>query len=128
MLGSDSPRDYENAAVTGEFNYQGGERKTFYSRFPFEQETTFGNSGIWMTSEHFGPLVEGEDDDLETRATGPTLQALELREAFRANVGYFWYGRYAGALLHFFPVALAACQSWAYPAARMPRPRAEPPA
>ncbi len=96
-----------NATVTGEFNYQGGERKTFYGRFPFEQEVTFGNSGIWMTSEHFGPLVEGEDDALATRASGPTLQALELREAFRANLGYFWYGRYAGALLYFFPVALA---------------------
>ena len=96
-----------NAVVTGELNYQGGERKTFYGRFPFEHDVTFGNSGTWMTSEHVGPLVEGEHDDLETRASGPALQALELREAFRANLGYFWYGRYAGALLHFFPVALA---------------------
>ena len=97
-----------NATVTGEFNYQGGaERKTFYGQFPFEQDVTFGNSGIWMTSGHVGPLVAGEDDALETRATGPLLESLELREAFRANLGYFWYGRYAGALLHFFPVALA---------------------
>ena len=25
-----------NAAFTGELNYQGGERKTFYGRFPFD--------------------------------------------------------------------------------------------
>ncbi len=31
-----------NAALTGEFNYQGGERKTFYGRFPFDANgTTF---------------------------------------------------------------------------------------
>ena len=28
-----------NAAVTGEFNYQGGDRKTFYGSFPFESPT-----------------------------------------------------------------------------------------
>jgi hypothetical protein len=58
-----------NAAVTGEANYQGGaERKTFYGTFPFEwdaerqRETTFGNSGIWMSTNQLGPRVEGRDE------------------------------------------------------------------
>ena len=37
-----------NAAITGEFNYQGGDRKTFYGRdgFPFANEReTFENIG-----------------------------------------------------------------------------------
>src|SRR6185295_7927153 len=48
-----------NAAFTGEANYQGGERKTFYGKFPLESpEVTFGNSGIWMTTNRLGPGVE----------------------------------------------------------------------
>ena len=53
-----------NAAVTGELNYQGGERKTFYGRFPEEaradgQTVTFGNSGFWMTTDQLGPAGRG---------------------------------------------------------------------
>ena len=36
-----------NAAVTGELNYQGGERKIFYESYPFEHPgATFDNRGI----------------------------------------------------------------------------------
>lgn len=100
-----------NAAVTGELNYQGGERKTFYGRFPFEmdgeREITFGNSGIWMTTDHLGPLVEGADEALVTRRTGPARPAGEVTASFRRNLYYFWIGRFGGALAYFFPAVLA---------------------
>jgi hypothetical protein len=104
-----------NGVVTGEINYQGGERKTFYDRFPGEvvvepagpREITFGNSGFWMTTNQVGPLVEGRDEDKVSMGSGPPLSAEELRGAFLANLGYFWIGRYAGAVAYFFPVVAA---------------------
>jgi hypothetical protein len=64
-----------NKLVTGEFNYQGGERKTFYTRqpvskyFPLENsEARFGNLGEWMTTIDIGPRIEGQDYSLSTRA------------------------------------------------------------
>lgn len=100
-----------NAAITGELNYQGGERKTFYGRFPFEmdgeREVTFGNSGIWMTTDHLGPLVEGADEALVTRRTGPARPAGEVAASLRRNLYYFWIGRFGGALAYFFPAVLA---------------------
>lgn len=97
-----------NVLITGEWNYQGGERKTFYERFPFETPgVTFGNSGIWMTTNQLGPAVEGDDSELR-RGEGVPLAAEELRGAFLKNLGYFWYGRCAGAVPYFFPVVLAA--------------------
>ena len=100
-----------NAAVTGEVNYQGGERKTFYGRFPFEMDgeraITFGNSGIWMTTDHLGPLVEGADEALVTGRTGPARPAGEVAPSFRRNLYYFWIGRFGGAVAYYFPAVLA---------------------
>ena len=100
-----------NLAITGELNYQGGERKTFYGRFPFEMDgeraITFGNSGIWMTTDHLGPLVEGADEALVTRRTGPARAAGEYAASLRRNLYYFWIGRFGGALAYFFPAVLA---------------------
>jgi hypothetical protein len=99
-----------NKAITGELNYQGGERKTFYGYFPDEltpdgKKVTFGNSGQWMTTDQLGPLVEGRDE--ATRRTGPARAAGEIRASFVRNLGYFWVGRFGGVLAYYFP-ALAA--------------------
>jgi hypothetical protein len=95
-----------NRIVTGEMNYQGGERKTFYGTFPLEAHgVTFGNSGHWMTTDQLGPLVEGRDE--ASRRTGPARPASEYREAFWRNLGYFWVGRFGGALPYFAPAVLA---------------------
>ena len=95
-----------NKAVTGEMNYQGGERKTFYGTLPFEAHgVTFGNSGQWMTTDQLGPLVEGRDE--ATRRSGPARAGSEIREAFWRNLGYFWAGRFGGALPYFAPAVLA---------------------
>lgn len=97
-----------NTLVTGEWNYQGGERKTFGSEFPFERaelkDVTFGNSGEWMTTMKLGPLREGE---AQTRGAGIAQSPVELQEMFLANLVDFWVGRYGGMLPYFAPAFLA---------------------
>ena len=97
-----------NAAFTGEPNYQGGERKTFYGRFPFDASgATFEDAGSWMTTNQLGPLVSGRDEEKVTAQSGPARNPGELRESFAWNLGYFWAGRFGGALAYFFPAVLA---------------------
>ena len=97
-----------NAAVTGEWNYQGGERKTFYGRYPFDANgTTFDSAGFWMTTNQLGPLVAGRDDSKVSERSGPARRRAELLETLAANLGYFWIGRFGGALAYFFPAVVA---------------------
>jgi hypothetical protein len=97
-----------NLAVTGELNYQGGARKTFYDRFPYDSRgTTFESAGAWMTTNQLGPLVEGRDAAKVTQQSGPARKRAELEESFLRNLGYFWVGRFGGALGYFFPGVLA---------------------
>lgn len=96
-------------AVTGEYNYQGGrERKTFYGVLPYEEHgVTFGNSGIWMSTNKLGPRVEGKDDVALSQGAEPPRTAQELRENFVANLGYFWTGRFGGLVGYFLPFVAA---------------------
>lgn len=97
-----------NLAVTGEWNYQGGARKTFYDAFPFDARgTTFESAGAWMTTNQLGPLVEEKDAAKVTAQSGPARKRAELEESFFWNLGYFWTGRFGGALGYFFPGVLA---------------------
>lgn len=98
-----------NAVVTGEMNYQGGERKTFLGPvYPLETSTvTFEQAGTWMSTEKLGPRVEGVDDGPSVHGAAEPIAAEELRRAFRANLAYFWVGRYGGAVPYFFPVVVA---------------------
>lgn len=86
-----------NVAITGEWNYQGGERKTFYGiygGFPFMNErATFDTVG-------------------EERATDRVpVEVLTGRDAFlhvfRNNLVYFFFGRHHGFVPYFFPAAVA---------------------
>lgn len=98
-----------NAAATGELNYQGGERKTFYGRFPFDETgATFDTAGTWMTTNQVGPLVAGRDEERVTVQTGPARGRGELVESFARNLAYWWVGRFGGALGYFFPAVAAA--------------------
>jgi hypothetical protein len=99
-----------NAAVTGELNYQGGERKTFYDRFPGDETgATFDSTGFWMTTpaDHVGPLVEGRDEDKVSSRTGPARDPSEIPESFAWNLVYFWVGRFGGVLAYYFPALVA---------------------
>jgi hypothetical protein len=94
--------------ATGEANYQGGERKTFYDRYPKDPGVTFDSAGVWMTTDHLGPLVTGRDEDKRTSRIAPPRPASELQRSFLLNLGYFWIGRFGGALPYFPGVVLAA--------------------
>jgi hypothetical protein len=81
-----------NVAITGELNYQGGERNTFYGStgFPFQRPgATFDNTGM-------------------TRATNvvPTdvlVNRDALLRVFPRNLVYFVLGRHTGLVPYFFP-------------------------
>jgi hypothetical protein len=97
-----------NAAFTGEMNYQGGERKSFYERYPFDdQGTSFDSAGTWMTTDHLGPLVEGKDEAKVSRRTGPARDPSEIGESFAWNLLYFWIGRFGGVVGYYGPAAVA---------------------
>jgi len=87
--------------MTGELNYQGGERKTFYDRYPLEPGVTFDDAGVWMTTDHVGPLVAGRDDDKQSDRVAPARTKAELRRSFLLNLGYFWAGRFGGVAAYF---------------------------
>ena len=99
-----------NWGATGEWNYQGGrERKTFYGRFPFESYgVTFGNSGIWMSTNQLGPRIEGKDEVATSQGAEPPRSREEYTASFMRNLGYFWIGRFGGVVPYFLPVAVAA--------------------
>lgn len=84
-----------NAAVSGQWSYQGGgDRSTCYGTFPFESP----GQGLEVC---------------DPRATDAALTNVWFdREMFwtnlRANLGYFVAGRYGGVFAYFFPVVLAA--------------------
>jgi hypothetical protein len=86
-----------NVAVTGEWNYQGGDRRTFYS----------GEGGFPFQTETHGFDVVGLD-----RATDRVpVEVLTTREAvfdvFRRNLAYFFIGRHHGFAVYYFPGMLA---------------------
>ena len=83
-----------NAGITGEFNYQGGDRRTFYGRFPFEQPgDQFDELGVGMTTNE----VVVED---------PLGPAGFLR-LLGTNLRYFLVGRHFGFVPFFFPGVVA---------------------
>jgi len=79
-----------NYLFTGDWNYQGGERKTFIGSFPLEKEgVTFDSTGHTMTSEGY-------------------LDKLKLFPAWLVLPNLYWYffGRYMGVAWYFFPALL----------------------
>jgi hypothetical protein len=97
-----------NAAVTGEFNYQGGDRKTFYTaRDPAPPGRGFPFEGADATWENRGERVATDELGAEN-----ALKATEIIRLFGNNVKYFLIGRHYGLLPYFFP-ALAALLAWA---------------
>lgn len=86
-----------NAVITGEMNYQGGERKVFYGEYPYDTAGhTFDNTGIALATD--------------------TLQTPLDREgriaALSANAWYFLVGRHFGLLPFGWPCLVVVC-CWA---------------
>jgi len=82
------------ALVSGEFNYQGGDRKYFALRFPFEtpEATWFSFRGSVTT---------------DTSTPREVLTSNELPARFAHNVVYFLVGRHFGFVPYFFPGVIA---------------------
>lgn len=80
-------------AVTGELNYQGGDRKSFYGSFPFD-----GRGNGWE---------KGIDVTTTGTAAQEMLTSAELPARFLTNVKYFLIGRHFGFIPYFFPGVVA---------------------
>ena len=80
-----------NALITGEFNYQGGDRKSFVGHFPFDgsPESAWDRKGTDMSTN---------DADLEN-----VLAPAEFPARFAHNIEYFLVGRHFGFIPYFFP-------------------------
>ncbi|MBS1817805.1 MAG: hypothetical protein JSU08_07745 [Acidobacteria bacterium] len=90
-----------NAVVTGEFNYQGGDRKTFYASFPFDAPD---GTGTW---ERRGGMVT-----TDTSTPQEVLRSEDAPFRFAHNVEYFLIGRHFGFVPYFFP-GVVAIVAWA---------------
>jgi hypothetical protein len=89
-----------NTAVTGEWNYQGGERRTFYSQQPgIPGGFPFQNEGATFDTVGRGSVGGGSFAVLFTRDA--------LLEVFRRNLAYFFVGRHTGFAVYYFPGMLA---------------------
>lgn len=81
-----------NAVFMDDFNYQGGDRKTFYTRFPYDEPGgSFDTTGIQMTTNTLQTPVGREG-----RLTTAPL-----------NAWYFFTGRHFGMLLFGWPWVLS---------------------
>jgi hypothetical protein len=79
-----------NLAITGDWNFQGGDRRTFYGSFPLQSRGV-----AW-------------DDVGQDRATNRVLSEVIFDRrvfwtVFSHNAVYFLVGRYSGLLPYFFP-------------------------
>ncbi len=95
-----------NVAITGEWNYQGGEdRGTFYSMDPDGPGPRIGGFPFQTAQHSFdttGMIRETNRVPVEVLATGDALL-----QVFPRNVAYFFFGRHTGFVPYFFPGAVA---------------------
>ena len=84
-----------NAAITGEFNYQGGDRKSFYS------STSFPFANTWETFDNRGAGAATDAVPVDVLVHSNTSRV------FAWNAMYFVFGRYSGLLPYAFPGLVA---------------------
>ncbi len=82
-----------NMAITGEWNYQGGYRRTFLWEFPFQTDKSVFEVGTMMA----------RDESLR----GIIFDGRVFWTNLSHNLGYFLVGRYAGLVAYFFPAVFA---------------------
>jgi len=97
------------ALVSGEFNYQGGDRKYLVTHFPFESPAAtwhaVGGGGLVTT---------------DSTTPAEVLTSSELPARFGRNVEYFLVGRNFGFVPYFFPGVIAVAW-WLMSSARRDR-------
>ena len=77
-------------ASTGNWNYQGGERKSFSQQFPLANDRTFDDASATAQETNVGDYK-------------PPFVPLDIA----LNVLYFFVGRFGGIVPYYFPAALA---------------------
>jgi hypothetical protein len=97
-----------NTAVTGDWNYQGGERNTFYRDFPFLDADSGFDVGMTRATDRVLTEVIFDWSPNPGSALGyvfPTVLA--------HNLVWFWTGRHSGVVPYFFPAVFAVvCFLW----------------
>jgi hypothetical protein len=86
-----------NTMITGEWNYQGGERETFNFEFPFQKPSS-------TLEAMFEGDSHGRDEamtDVMFPGTSPFFTNL------LNNIKWYFVGRYAGLFAYFFPAVFA---------------------
>jgi hypothetical protein len=82
-----------NMAISGDWNYQGGERSTFYAAYPFQTpEVTFDMGAR-----------RARDEALTDILFDPRVFWINLH----SNLRYYFVGRYSGLVAYFFPAVFA---------------------
>ncbi|HVL67865.1 MAG TPA: hypothetical protein VM364_11430 [Vicinamibacterales bacterium] len=82
-----------NTAISGEWNYQGGERRTFHWEFPFQTPDSVLDVGTPMARD------EAQTDII--------LQESVFWTNFVHNLKWYFVGRYSGLIAYFAPAVLA---------------------
>ena len=89
-----------NALVTGEFNYQGGDRKTFYGSFPFDS-----TRDVWAEKTDRSTTNDADTENV--------LAPSQFVPRLAHNLEYFFIGRHFGFVPYFFP-GVVALFGWAF--------------
>ena len=82
-----------NLAISGDWNYQGGERNTFYWEYPFQGPASTFDIGA----------RKARDEALTDILFDPEVFWTNLTN----NLRYYFVGRYSGLLAYFFPAVFA---------------------
>jgi hypothetical protein len=93
-----------NVAISGEWNYQGGDRRTFSAEFPFQTPASSFEVGTLM----------GRDESL----TEIIFDRRVFWTNLAYNIRYFFVGRYSGLVAYFFPAVFALVAFLAAPRRR----------
>jgi hypothetical protein len=94
-----------NIWITGEWNFQGGDRRTYYAKYPFEQ------SAVKWDDIGQDRATDGVDISFGSPTFGRYLSH---------NLVYFFVGRYSGMAAYFFPGFFAALAFLAARRSRLP--------
>ena len=85
--------------VTGEWNYQGGNRKTFYGHYPFGAD-----GSTFAVAQNSNGMTTGGAKGISSDILFPGHP--RFWSLLGNNAGYFFWGRDSGLIPYFFPGAL----------------------
>lgn len=95
------------AVTSGEFNYQGGDRKTFYSAPDDPQAPRDAGAGFVFATSADTWDVRGFSRGRNEADVDNVLRLSEIVRLFPTNLKYFLIGRHFGFVPYFFPGVVA---------------------